>query len=147
MELVVYKEKLHKAKSHPRLAKVQHEDHDERSICNDTVSAMPVDDKPVVLVSDKPVEVKPLIDDRQDIAACVPVYVDTGVQTEDASADSVSVHVVPRVDGRRYVSTPVRRFVGTAVRIHRCKDGHVRQLCGPGITHLLRGRANRVHVQ
>jgi hypothetical protein len=36
---------------------------------------MTVDDKPVVLVSDKPVEVKPLIDEKKDI----PVCVDTGV--------------------------------------------------------------------
>jgi hypothetical protein len=32
------------------------------------------------------------------------------------------------------------------VRMHKGKDGHVRQLCGPGITHLLLGRAKQVHV-
>jgi hypothetical protein len=107
---------------------------------------MPVDDKPVVLVSDKPVEVKPLIDEGKDIAACVklPVCVDKGVQTEDSFADRVSVHAVPRVDDRSYVSTHVRRFVGAAVRMHKGKDGRVRQLCGPGI---LQGCTKKVHVQ
>ena len=47
VELVLHKEKLHKAKPEPRIVKVQHEDHDERSICSDTVSAMSVDDKPI----------------------------------------------------------------------------------------------------
>jgi hypothetical protein len=31
--------------------------------------------------------------------------------------------------------------------MHTCKDGCVCQLCGPGITHLLLGRAKQVHVQ
>jgi hypothetical protein len=31
--------------------------------------------------------------------------------------------------------------------MHKGKDGHVRQLCGPGITHLLPGRVKQVHVQ
>jgi hypothetical protein len=31
--------------------------------------------------------------------------------------------------------------------MHKGKDGHVRQLCGPGITHLLPGRAKQVHVK
>jgi hypothetical protein len=44
----------------------------------------PVDDKPVVLVSDKPVEVKPHIDEGKDMSTCVPcvplpVRVDMGV--------------------------------------------------------------------
>jgi hypothetical protein len=41
---------------------------------------MPVDDKSIVLVIDKPVEVKPLIDERKNIAACSIVCVDKGVQ-------------------------------------------------------------------
>ena len=46
---------------------------------------MPVDDKLVELVSDKPVDVQPLIAERKDVAACVMkvVCVDTGVQTDD----------------------------------------------------------------
>jgi hypothetical protein len=39
---------------------------------------MPVYDKPVVLVSDKPVEIKPLVDEKKDIAACPIVCVDIG---------------------------------------------------------------------
>jgi hypothetical protein len=31
--------------------------------------------------------------------------------------------------------------------MHKGKDGHIRQLCGPDITHLLSGRAKQVHVQ
>jgi hypothetical protein len=79
--LVVRKEKLHKAKSQPGLAKVQHEEHDAKSIGGDIVSAKPVDDKPVVLVCDKPVEVKPHIDEGKDMSACLPlpVRVDMGV--------------------------------------------------------------------
>jgi hypothetical protein len=82
--LVVRKEKLHKAKPQPGLAKVQLEEHDAKSVSGDIVSAKPVDDKPVVLVSDKPVEVKPLIDAGKDMSACVPcvpppVCVDMGV--------------------------------------------------------------------
>jgi len=128
---------------------VQCEEHDARSVTDDIASAMPVDDKPVVLVSDKPVEVQPLTDERKDVAACVtkPVCVDTGVQTDDSCADHVPVHVLPRGDKRSFVNTPVRRVVGAAVRMHKGKDGHVRQLCGPGITHLLQGRAKQVHVQ
>jgi hypothetical protein len=33
------------------------------------------------------------------------------------------------------------------VRMHKGKDGHVHQLCGPGITHLLLGCAKQGHVQ
>jgi hypothetical protein len=33
------------------------------------------------------------------------------------------------------------------VRMHKGKYRHVRQLCGPGITHLLPGHAKQVHVQ
>jgi hypothetical protein len=51
------------------------------------------------------------------------------------------------VEDRSFVRTPVRHFVGAAVRMHKGKDGHVRQLCGPGITHLLPGRAKQVHVK
>jgi hypothetical protein len=67
--LVVRKEKLHKAKSQLGLAKVQHEEHDVKSVGGDIVSAKPVDDKPVVLVSDKPIEVKPHIDEGKDMSA------------------------------------------------------------------------------
>jgi hypothetical protein len=51
------------------------------------------------------------------------------------------------VEDRSIVRTPVRRFVGAAVRMHKGKDGHVRQLCGLGITHSLSGRAKQVHVK
>jgi hypothetical protein len=57
---------------------------------------MPIDDKPVVIVSDKRVEVKPPIDEKKDI----PICVDTGVQTDDSCADPVSLHMVPRVYDR-----------------------------------------------
>jgi hypothetical protein len=147
---VVCKEKLHKAKPQPGLAKVQHEEHDAKSIIRDIVLAKPVDDKPVVLVSDKPVEVKPHIDEGKDMSACVPcvpllVRVDMGVQTNDGGADHVPVHMVPRVVSHSFVRTPQRRFVGAAVRVHTGKDGRVHQLCGPGIT-TLQGRAKQVHV-
>jgi hypothetical protein len=52
-----------------------------------------------------------------------------------------------RVEDRSFVRTPERHFVGAAVRMHKGKDGHVRQLCGPDITHLLSGRGKQVHVQ
>jgi hypothetical protein len=69
--LVVRKEKLHKAKPQLGLAKVQHEEHDANSVSGDIVSAKPVDDKPVILVSDKPVELKPLIDKGKDMLTWV----------------------------------------------------------------------------
>jgi hypothetical protein len=149
--LVVRKEKLHKAKPQPGLAKVQHEEHDAKSIDDDNISAKPVDDKPVVLVSDKPVEVKPHIAEGKDMSPCIPcvplpIRVDMGVQTDDGGADRVPVHTVPRVVSHSFIRTPRRRFVGAAVRVHIGKDGHVRQLCGPGIT-TLQGRAKQVHVQ
>jgi hypothetical protein len=62
---VVHKEKLRKAKPKSGLAMPQSEEHDAWSISVAIVSAMHVDDKPVVLVSDKPVEVKPLIDESK----------------------------------------------------------------------------------
>jgi hypothetical protein len=146
--LVVRKEKLHKAKPQPGLAKVQHEEHDVKSIIGDIFLAKPVDDKPVVLVSDKPVEVQPHIDDGKDMPACVPlpVRVDMGVQTDDGGADCVSVHMVPRVVIHSFVRTPRKHFVGAAVRVHKGKDGCVHQLCGPDIS-TLQGRAKQVHVQ
>jgi hypothetical protein len=146
--LVVRKEKLHKAKPQPGLAKVQHEEHDAKSVIHDIVSAKPVDDKLVVLVSDKPVEVKPHIDEGKDMSACVPlpVHVDMGVQTDDGGDDRVPVHTVLRVVSHSFVRTPQRRVVGAAVRVHKGKDGNVRQLCGPGIT-TLHGRTKQVHVQ
>jgi hypothetical protein len=51
------------------------------------------------------------------------------------------------VEDRSFVRTPVRLFVGAAVRMHKGKDGHVRQFCGLGITHLLLGHAKQVHIQ
>jgi hypothetical protein len=75
VELVVHKEKLRNAKPISGLATLQPEEQDAWSVSVAIVSAMTVDDKPVVLVSDKPVEVKPLIDEKKDI----PVCVDTGV--------------------------------------------------------------------
>jgi hypothetical protein len=59
--------------------------------------------KPVVLVGDKLLEVKRLIDERQDIAACSTVCVDKGIQTDDICVDHVShvsVHMASPVDGR-----------------------------------------------
>jgi hypothetical protein len=151
VELVVHKEKLRKAKPKSGLATSQPEEHDAKSVNGDIVSAKPVDDKPVILVSDKPVEVKPHIDEGKDMSACVPciplpVRVDIGVQTDDGGADRVPVHMVPRVVSHSFVRTPRKRFVGAAVRVHKGKDGRVRQLCGPGIT-TLQGRAQKVHVQ
>ena len=143
VELVVRKEKLRKGKPKSGLATPQPEEHDARSVRVDIVSAMFVDDKHV-LVSDKPVEVQPLIDEKKEITVCV----DTGVQTDESCANPVPVPMVPRVyDRQGYVSAPVRRFVGAAVRMHTGNDERVRQLCGPGITHLLPGRARNVHVQ
>jgi hypothetical protein len=49
----------------------QPEEQDARSVSVAIVSAIPVDDKPVVLVSDKTVEVKPLIVEKKDILVCV----------------------------------------------------------------------------
>jgi hypothetical protein len=149
--LVVRKEKLHNAKPQPGLAKVQLEEHDAKSVSGDIVSAKPVDDKPVVLVSDKSVEVKPLIDVGKDMLACVPcvslpVRVDMGVQTDDSGADCIPVHMVPRVVSHSFTRTPRKCFVGAAIRVHKGKDGRVRQLCGLGIT-TLQGRAKQVHVQ
>jgi hypothetical protein len=69
-----------------------------------------------------------------------------GVQTDDDGADLVPVHMVPPVVSHSFVRTPRRCFVGAAVRVHTCKDGCVRQLCGPGITNL-QGRAKKGHVQ
>jgi hypothetical protein len=111
VELVVHKEKLHKAKTKSGLAMSQPEEHDAKSVNGDIVSAKPVDDKPVVLVSDKPVEVKPHMDEGKDMSACVScvpllVHVDMGVQTDDGGADSVLVHMVPRVVSHSFVRTP-----------------------------------------
>jgi hypothetical protein len=148
--LVVRKKKLHKAKPQPGLAKVQLEEHDAKSVSGDIISAKPVEDKPVVLVSDKPVKVKPHIDEGKDMSACIPcvplpVRVGVGVQTDDSGVDRVPVHMVPRVVNHSFVRTPRRRVVGAAVHVHKGKNGRVRQLCGPGIT-TLQGRAKKVHV-
>jgi hypothetical protein len=54
-----------------------------------------------------------------------------------------------RVDdrSRSFVTTPMRRFAESGMRMHKGKDGHVRQLCGPGIVPILQGRIKKVHVQ
>jgi hypothetical protein len=79
------------------------------------------------------------------MSACVPcvplpVHVGIDVQTDDGGADRVPVHMVSRVVSQSFVRTPQKRFFGTVVRVHRGKDGHVCQLCGPGIT-TFQGRA------
>jgi hypothetical protein len=70
-----------------------------------------------------------------------------GVHTDDGGADRVSVHMVPRVVSHSFVRTPRKRFVGATVCVHKGKDEHVRQLCGPDITDFFSGRAKQVHVQ
>jgi hypothetical protein len=145
--LVVHKEKLRKAKLKSGLTTPQSEEHDAQSVSIEIVSATPVDDKPVVLVGDKPVEVKPLFDERKNVVACSIVCVDKGVQTDAPCDDRVSVQLPQRVEDRSFVKTPVWRFIGAAMHMHKGKDGHVRQLCGPGITPLLRGHAKQVHIQ
>jgi hypothetical protein len=147
VELVEHKEKLRRAMPKSGLVTPQPEEHDAWSIGIEIVSAMHVDDKPVVLVGEKPVEVKPLLDERKDIPACPIVCVDKGVQTNAPIVDRVSVQMPQRVEDRSFVRTHVRHFVGAAVHMHKAKDGHVRQLGGPGITHLLPGHAKQVHVQ
>ncbi|KAK1595676.1 hypothetical protein QYE76_018378 [Lolium multiflorum] len=147
VELVVRKEKLHKPK-------VQQEVHDVPSIDVGDVSAKPVDDKPV-LVGDKPDEATLVVD--VDVAACatVPVCVDASMQTDDVCADGVSVHMAQmrvggvggeRVSGdsgqRHYRARSTVQFSATP-RMHRGKDGRVRHLCGPGITHLVQGHVQR----
>jgi hypothetical protein len=108
---------------------------------------MPIDDKPIVLVGDKSVEVKPLSAERKDIAACFPVCVDKGVQTNAIWADHVSMHMATRVEDRCFVRTPMRHFIGAVMRMHKGNDGRVRQLCSPGIAPILKGRRKKVHVQ
>jgi hypothetical protein len=139
--LVVRKDKLHKSKRQPGLAKVHHEEHDAKSISGDIVSAKPVDDKPVVLFSDRLVEVKPHIGDRKDMSGCVPcvplpVHVDMDVQTDDGGVDRVPVHMVSRVVSHSFMRTPRKRFVGAVVRMHKGNDRHIPELSGPGITIL-----------
>src|SRR3954471_13697902 len=112
--LVVRKEKLHKAKPQPSLSKLHPEEHDAKSVSTETNSAMPVDDKPVVLVGDKPVEVKPLIGEKKEIAACdtPSVCVNKGVQTNESGDVRDLVYMVTRFEDRSFVRTPLRRFVG-----------------------------------
>jgi hypothetical protein len=93
VELVVHKEKLRKTKPKSVLATPQPEEHDARSVSIEIVSFVPIDDKPIVLVSDKLVEVKPLHDERKNIAACSIVCVDKGVQTDAPCVDLVSVQM------------------------------------------------------
>jgi hypothetical protein len=110
---------LRQAKPKFGLATPQPEEHDARSVSVAIVSAMPVDDKPVVLVSDKPVEVKPLLDESKNIVAWSIVCVDKGVQTDSPSDDLVSVQMSHRVEDRIFVRTHVRRFAGAVVRMHK----------------------------
>jgi hypothetical protein len=53
---------------------------------------MPVEGKLVVIVGDKSVDVKPIIDGRKDIATCItlPVCVDAGIQTDDICVEDTS---------------------------------------------------------
>jgi hypothetical protein len=108
------------------LATPHPDEHDAWSISVAIVSSMLVDDKPVVLVSDKPVEVKTLIDETKNIAAYSIVCLDKGVQTDAPCADRVSVKMPQRVEDPSFVRTTVRRFVGAAVRMHKGKDGVAR---------------------
>jgi hypothetical protein len=151
VELVVHKEKLRKAKPKSGLAMLQPEEHDAKSVSGGIVSAKPVDYKLVVLVSDKPVEVKAHIDEGKDMSACVPcvslpVRVDMGVQTDDGGVDHVPVHMVSRVVSHSSDRTPRKHFVGAALCVHKGKDGRVRQLCGPCIT-TFPSCAQKVHVE
>src|SRR3954471_21475229 len=102
--LVVRKEKLHKATPQSSLAKLQPEELKNKIFSTKKNSAMPVDNKPVVLVSDKPVEVKPLIGEKKEIAACdtPSVCVDKGVQTDGGDVRD-SVHMATRFDDRSFV--------------------------------------------
>ena len=109
VELVIHKEKLRKAEP-KRLAKLQQMEHDAKSVGTEIDSTMHVDDKPL-FVGDKLVEDKPLLEEMEDIAACVPVCVDKGVETINDCVDPVLVHVVPKVDDHSYVSSHVRSLV------------------------------------
>ena len=76
--LIVRKEKVHKTTPLPRRVKLQKEVQDAGSIKTCVESAVQVDDKPDVPVSDQPVEVQPLSTKRMVDAACstLPVCVD-----------------------------------------------------------------------
>jgi hypothetical protein len=146
--LVVRKEKVHKSTPQPMTVKLQTEEHDERSVTSDSVSALPVHDKPVVPVGDKPVDAKPLSGETKIAAArsTLPARVDKGIQT-DGCADLGSVHMEARMIDRTFVGAAVCRFVGAAVRMHKGTDGRVRHLCGPGIAPILQGHKKKIHVQ
>ena len=110
---------------------------------------MQVDDRPSIAhVGDQRVEVQPLSGEKKDVRAysTLPVCVDKGVHTYVVGDDRSSVHVEARVFDRKFVGTAVRRF-GAAMRMHKGKDGRVRQLCGPGIAPVLSGRAKKIHVK
>jgi hypothetical protein len=64
------------------------------------------------------------------MSACVPcvplpVRVDISAQTDDGSVDRVPVHMVPREVSQSFVRTPWKWFFGTAVCVHKGKDGRV----------------------
>ena len=86
---------------------------------------MSVDDKQVVPVGDKQVDVKPLSDEMMMIAASptLPICVDRGIQIDDNGVARVSVHMEERVVDRRFVGPVVRRLDGAAMHMHRGKDG------------------------
>ena len=123
--LVVRKEKVHKAKPQQRIVELPKEEHDGRSVSTDIVSSVPVDDKPVVPIGDKSVDVKPLSDEMMMIAASptLPICVDQGIQTDDSGVARVSVHMEERVVDRMFVDPVGGRFVGAAMHMHRGKDG------------------------
>jgi hypothetical protein len=147
VELVVHKEKLHKAKPKSGLAMLQLQKHDARSISVAIVSAMLVLISQLYLLVASRLKSSLFLMKGKIFAACSIVCVDKGVQTDAPCVDRVLVQMPQWVEDRSFVRTCVRHFVGAAVRMHKGKDGHVRQLCGLGITHLLSGRAKQVHVQ
>ena len=74
------------------------------------------------------------------------VCVDKCVQTDDVRDVRVSMHVEARLLDRKCVRSALRN-IGAAVPMHKGKDGHVRQLCGPGIAPVVRGRAPKVRLR
>jgi hypothetical protein len=102
------------------------------------ISAKPLDHKPI-FVGDKPVEVKPIVD--EDVVACatVSVCVDASIQTDDICVDGVSVHMAQmRVRGvggecvrgdsgqRHYRARSTAVQFSATPRMYRGNDGRVR---------------------
>ena len=134
MLLLVRKEKVHKAKPQQRIVEILEKEHD---------------DKLVVPIGDKSVDVKPHSGEMTKIAASptLPICVDQGIQIDDNGVARVSVHMEERLVDRRFVGPVVRRLVGAAMHMHKGKDGCVRQLCGLGIAPILQGCTNKFHIQ